>query len=603
MKIIKEALKLIKKNSKTLIITSIFFIFTFFLIQKQNKTQINNLFRKIEENNEFEISDLINFPLLLHFIQNITKNYYFGQWEYLKIKDNIFKHKNGSSQIKFIKNKTNNQNYISNLETTNSTISIFFFLKDGKYIDKFIRGNLSFYFPEGFSQKLNYSITKRKNITFILKNTNLSYYFGEYLEDHKMIHLNNTEVNFTIILSERYFLNNQNYQKDSSLFSKVIFSIKNKEENFETKFYGIMYGGGSYYGSLLNYSIFLTLISLIQIYYTTIFITEISENNQIALNLDLITIIIQIMWGSLICASNFFFAITNESSSYEYGMPSITYFSLFSVFQLRILFLAWKSRYNDLIYENVVLFRKKLFKFYSIFYAVLFISLISIKIIFEYYFLTYFLFFITWIFQIYYSVIKSTKPPQSFSYIFLFTFCKMFAVIYIKGYPYNIFQLEPSYLKVFFISITLFIESIIISLQKILGPKFFIPKFLKGEQYNYYRNYNEVNENDLESICAICLVKIKDDPTKESDIKLELVSSNDIINNINIDVKDEEEKKISFGEKIIKLIESWKKNLNKKPLMITPCHHIYHTICLEKCLESRNLCPCCRTKIPSIDDL
>ena len=603
MKIIKEALKLIKKNSKTLIITSIFFIFTFFLFQKQNKTQINNLFRKIEENNEFEISDLINFPLLLHFIQNITKNYYFGQWEYLKIKDNIFKHKNGSSQIKFIKNKTNYQNYISNLETTNSTISIFFFLKDGKYIDKFIRGNLSFYFPEGFSQKLNYSITKRKNITFILKNTNLSYYFGEYLEDHKMIHLNNTEVNFTIILSERYFLNNQNYQKDSSLFSKVIFSIKNKEENFETKFYGIMYGGGSYYGSLLNYSIFLTLISLIQIYYTTIFITEISENNQIALNLDLITIIIQIMWGSLICASNFFFAITNESSSYEYGMPSITYFSLFSVFQLRILFLAWKSRYNDLIYENVVLFRKKLFKFYSIFYAVLFISLISIKIIFEYYFLTYFLFFITWIFQIYYSVIKSTKPPQPFSYIFLFTFCKMFAVIYIKGYPYNIFQLEPSYLKVFFISITLFIESIIISLQKILGPKFFIPKFLKGEQYNYYRNYNEVNENDLESICAICLVKIKDDPTKESDIKLELVSSNDIINNINIDVKDEEEKKISFGEKIIKLIESWKKNLNKKPLMITPCHHIYHTICLEKCLESRNLCPCCRTKIPSIDDL
>ena len=179
----------------------------------------------------------------------------------------------------------------------------------------------------------------------------------------------------------------------------------------------------------------------------------------------------------------------------------------------------------------------------------------------------------------------------------------MFAVIYIKGYPYNIFQLEPSYLKVFFISITLFIESIIVSLQKILGPKFFIPKFLKGEQYNYYRNYNEVNENDLESICAICLVKIKDDPTKESDIKLELVSSNDIINNINIDVKDEEEKKISFGEKIIKLIESWKKNLNKKPLMITPCHHIYHTICLEKCLESRNLCPCCRTKIPSIDDL
>ena len=558
----------------------------------------------MEENSESENSDLINFPLLYHFIQNITKNYYFGDWQYLIIKDNIFKHKNGSSQIKFSKNRTLNQNYISGLETKNSTLLIYFFLKDGRYIDNFIRGNISFYLPKGFSQQLNDSIIKNKNITFHLKNTNLSYYFGEYFEDHEMIHLNNTDINFTIIQRERYFANNQNYERDSSLFSRVIFSIRNQKENFETKFYGIMYGGGSYSGSTLNYSIFLTLLSLIEIYYTTFFITKISENNQIALNLDLITIIIQIMWGSLICASNFFLAITHESSSYEYGMPSITYFSLFSVFQLRILFLAWKSRYNDLMYENVVLFRKKLFKFYSIFYAVLFISLISIKFIFEYYFLTFILFFITWIFQIYYSVKTSTKPPQPFSYIFLFTFCKMLAPIYVKGYPYNIFQLEPSYKKVFFICITLFIESIIISLQKILGPKFFIPKFLKGVQYNYYRNYNEVSENDLESICAICLVKIKDDPTKESDIKLELISGDNVnnVNNVN-NVVEDEEKKISFGEKIIKIIESWKKNLNKKPLMVTPCHHVYHTICLEKCLESKNFCPCCRSQIPSIDDL
>ena len=332
MKIIKESLKLLKKNFKVLIITGLIFSFILFLTQKINKTQINNPFRKMEENSESENSDLINFPLLYHFIQNITKNYYFGDWQYLKIKDNIFKHKNGSSQIKFSKNRTLNQNYISGLETKNSTLLIYFFLKDGRYIDTFIRGNISFYLPKGFSKQLNDSIIKNKNITFHLKNTNLSYYFGEYFEDHEMIHLNNTDINFTIIQKERYFANNQNYERDSSLFSRVIFSIRNQKENFETKFYGIMYGGGSYSGSTLNYSIFLTLLSLIEIYYTTFFITKISENNQIALNLDLITIIIQIMWGSLICASNFFLAITHESSSYEYGMPSITYFSLFSVF-------------------------------------------------------------------------------------------------------------------------------------------------------------------------------------------------------------------------------------------------------------------------------
>ena len=178
----------------------------------------------------------------------------------------------------------------------------------------------------------------------------------------------------------------------------------------------------------------------------------------------------------------------------------------------------------------------------------------------------------------------------------------MLIPIYVKAYPSNLFELQPAYRKVIIIVITLFIEGIIVSLQKILGPKFFIPKFLKGEQYDYYRNLNEVTENDLESICAICLVKIRDDPTKESDIKLELLS-NEQNNYMDNDDDESEEKKITLGERLIKAIEGWKNNLTKKPLMITPCHHVYHSICLEKCLQSKNVCPCCRSQIPSIDDL
>ena len=176
----------------------------------------------------------------------------------------------------------------------------------------------------------------------------------------------------------------------------------------------------------------------------------------------------------------------------------------------------------------------------------------------------------------------------------------MLIPIYVKAYPSNLFELQPAYKKVIIVILTLFIEAIIISLQKILGPKFFIPKYLKGEQYDYYKNLNEVSENDLESICAICLVKIRDDPTKESDIKLELISDNKYLEN---EDNDKEEKQISLGEKLIKTIEKWKYNYNKKPLMVTPCHHVYHSICLEKCLQSKNFCPCCRNQIPSIDDL
>ena len=275
---------------------------------------------------------------------------------------------------------------------------------------------------------------------------------------------------------------------------------------------------------------------------------------------------------------------------------SLIIFILFSI-ELRILFNSWKSRNIDLMFENISLFRKKLLRFYTICYFSVLFLLMEIRLIIEYFILIYLLFFSTWFFQIYHSVKNSTKPPMSFQYIFSFALGKMMITIYLKANPYNIFELKPSYKKVIIISLTLLFELIIISLQKILGPKFFIPKYFKGEQYDYYRNNNEINENELEIICAICLVKIKDDPTIDSDIKFELNSSKDN------DIFDDDDEKISLSDKIINSIKNWKNKLTKKPIMVTPCHHVYHSICLEKCLQSKNFCPCCRNQIPSIDDL
>ena len=602
MKILKKSIKIIRKNPKFVFMSFILFIFIAIFSFNINNLTNNNLLRKISEieidKNVNNISYSIQYPLIYYFIQNISKHYYFGDWDYLNIKNNIFQNQKGEVEVKFGKNSKGN--FITGLETDNSTITLFFFLKDGQYIDYFFRGNISFSFPKGFSTTLNESISKKKNFTIELKNVNISYYFGEYFDDFEPKDLEHNDINITFVPREKQFSNNQNFEKGSTLFSRVYFSINNEKEDFSTKFYGIMYGGGSYTGRTLNYSIALTIIALIEIYYSTLLISEMGDNNQISLNTDLITVITQIMWDSLICAVNFFLAITNENYSYEYGMPSMTFFTLFSIFQLRILFFAWKSRYNELLFENASLFRKKLFQFYTIFYFSLFTFLVSIRLIFEYFILTYLLFFSTWIFQIYHSAKKSTKPPMPFSYIFIFTFFKMLIPIYVKAYPSNLFQFQPAYKKVIIIILTLFIEAVIMSLQKILGPKFFIPKCLKGEQYDYYKNLNEVSENDLESICAICLVKIRDDPTKESDIKLELISDNKYLEN---EDNDKEEKQISLGEKLIKTIEKWKNNYNKKPLMVTPCHHVYHSICLEKCLQSKNFCPCCRNQIPSIDDL
>ena len=51
-------------------------------------------------------------------------------------------------------------------------------------------------------------------------------------------------------------------------------------------------------------------------------------------------------------------------------------------------------------------------------------------------------------------------------------------------------------------------------------------------------------------------------------------------------------------KKCLKYLEG--KNVKKK-YMITPCDHVFHSVCLEKWMKLKNECPYCKTNIPPID--
>ena len=164
MKILIKSIKIIRKNPKLVFMTFILFILSAIFTLNINNFTKRMFFRKISENeldkNGNNVSYSIQYPLIYYFVQNISKHYYFGDWDYLNIKNNIFQNKKGEVELKF--GRDSKGNFISGLETDNSTITLFFFLKDGQYIDYFFRGNISFSFPKGFSTTLNESITKKK---------------------------------------------------------------------------------------------------------------------------------------------------------------------------------------------------------------------------------------------------------------------------------------------------------------------------------------------------------------------------------------------------------------------------------------------------------
>ena len=105
MKILIKSIKIIRKNPKLVFMTFILFIFSAIFTLNINNFTKRMFFRKISENeldkNGNNVSYSIQYPLIYYFVQNISKHYYFGDWDYLNIKNNIFQNKKGEVELKF----------------------------------------------------------------------------------------------------------------------------------------------------------------------------------------------------------------------------------------------------------------------------------------------------------------------------------------------------------------------------------------------------------------------------------------------------------------------------------------------------------------------
>jgi hypothetical protein len=459
---------------------------------------------------EIQVYDF-KYNLVYEFVKNLTLFAYKGRWSDLKVENNFFENIEGIAEVEIVKNYSYpfRNNYISNIEAIES-LHISSFLKDGDYRDNYLNFNLTIKLPRNFS----YILYNFKNANYFKENkkpnTDLS-------ENDKKIHLIFENITIDYTMGHIFGDNNKTVCNKSSLSLDIVNQPKLVKKSFENQVL-IEYPylkmiirdeackfsidlnlnvnlSDNYEDRIWNYSLIMTSISIIEIYLTLKLLYEVSENDQVGKNICLITLSINIMWNSFICTIHFYLSITNEDFSYEYGTPSMTYFLLFSIFELRLLFFAWRARHHNLVFTNIRLYRRNLMKFYSLFCnfylkldCFLFFGLLSIRYMF-YNFWTCLLFFgSTWVFQIIHSVVNSTKPPYSMKYILMLTLGKVFAPLYIKACPFNIFELKPEIWKMLAIVCILMIQVGILALQQSVGPKFLVPSCLKKRPYNYYQD-------------------------------------------------------------------------------------------------------------------
>ena len=542
---------------------------------------------------EKEIEELIKerFNGDYSFILNITSNEYIGNWSKLILTQNNFfdrKIDEGIAELSFQRTRSTN-NLIVNLGKSNS-FRIDIILREGKYIDKYIKINFTFSILDNIEHLL------KNNDIIVLYNNNskIDYANVNFLKDRKKEKIE--KGNVTLIFEKEDYSYASSYKKRiMSQFFNVKLIITSKELNVTIN--SEINNSDVLKQKVRIYSFILSVFGLIEIFYILKLIMKINEHHEIGNRLSILSICINCYLKVIICIIHFFISIStaDEDMSYQFGVPTIIYFFGFTGFELKLLLLVFKTRNNAII--NREMYRKKLLCFYFFFYVFLSNMVFNIKGCLTNFYLILFAYSFPWLSQILYSIQTNTRPPISRMFIICSSIGKLYLPIYIKGIDGNIFDLKPSYIKVSILIIITFVEVIILLLQKSFGARTLLPKKYRKNGFDYYRDKVNIELHVSKNpVCVICLENL----SVEVDENFNTVQAKRKTKNICNKLLH-----ICLVDKLIKIINKWLENMEgkntKKKYMITPCDHVFHTVCLEKWMRQKNVCPYCKGDIPPLE--
>ncbi|KAL4250477.1 hypothetical protein ABKN59_006994 [Abortiporus biennis] len=182
-----------------------------------------------------------------------------------------------------------------------------------------------------------------------------------------------------------------------------------------------------------------------------------------------------------------------------------------------------------------------------------------------------------WIVQIYRAVRRGRTSGLSAEYLIGTTLGRLYFLLYFLACPKNVLDIEPRP-WVYLIALIMIIQVIVLLLQDIFGPSFFLPGRVGTiDSYDYHPPMPlpdpESPEQSLGD-CAICMDAILVDPSLRDDKKSE-------------------------GGGILGKHRLWGQGA-RKTYSLAPCHHLFHTACLERWLAIKNICPQCRRPLPPL---
>lgn len=314
-----------------------------------------------------------------------------------------------------------------------------------------------------------------------------------------------------------------------------------------------------YYRKAMNYSLMIIFTVPAQIY-LLVKQTEYSGTQAGMAKISLACVGWQAVLDSYQCLMHLTAGIIVETLFHSFSTAAFFQFTLFSVFEMRVLLQIWKSRRPN-SEQNWLEIRRDLSALYSRFYGGFLLGFVIMYWCADSPWFIALLCNSYWLPQIAWSAWHNAKKPLMPAYVLGTSAIRLLVPLYVFGCPENFVRVKPQFWVCWLLVVWVAAQVTALAAQHVFGPRCFIPDKYLPEVYDYHRRVEpevlaSAGAGDEECgeaggvDCVICMNAVDATAPRER--------------------------------------------------MVTPCNHFFHRECLERWMEVKMECPTCRGALPPL---
>lgn len=333
------------------------------------------------------------------------------------------------------------------------------------------------------------------------------------------------------------------------------------------------------FGKAINYTLLVTFVAFAQVV-VLIRQMEMTSTQAAASRVSLMTIGLQAVADSYLCLGHLTMGIAVPTLFNAFATAAFFKFIIFSIFEMRYMLLIWKARRPSGFSEGWEAMRRELSMLYSRFYGSLLVGIILLYQLQNN--LRYFVFalYSFWTPQIVLSVVQDHRKPLHPLYILGMSVTRMAIPLYFWSCPRNFLHIQPRFETAVALAAWVFFQALVLLSQHLYGPRWFVPKPLLPEKYDYFRP-----------------VQLPDVRGADDCVDLE-AGHGEPCQDENGDSVSGQQQPLLASTEVECVICMTPVDIHARDRMVTPCNHFFHAACLEQWLNVKLECAVCRSAVP-----